>query len=1850
MAVEIPVIIDIDGAFQEAASRVQSAMQPLQKAVDKNVVNIRVDNSSIKENNEELEKLNAWYRRLESAEWSRIGEKLDLGPTINRAILELQRLEKEINEIQELRWSEGGRGDFSFAEEYNNLRQQIQKAKQEVIALEQTQKKMSNAVGINTAEHIENLSKTNFELLQMRDYYQRLEASSEKWAKAVNPEVLRHIDGLTRVNFELLQMQEYYKRIEEESMRLSDSVNGYQSRIAELNERWNSMTKAERESAKGQEIRKKYEEEIKALETEAQTLGQIHQKEVERVQEAKRAAEERIRLAKKEAEERRKIAEKEAEERRKAAEKAAEEERKEQERIDKLRQKGIQSRRYENAILNTTAKTRRVLQEQERILSDRLSRARIGSSTYNKLKTDLEGVRKELSAINGETVETESRLGRLVKNSLRLVALHAAGTFIRNVREVTAEFELQRVALGSIIQDTERAEGLFRQIKAAAIESPFEIKDLVSYTKQLSAYQIETDKLFDTTMKLADVSAGLGVDMSRLVLAYGQVRAAAVLRGQELRQFTEAGIPLVDKLAEKFRELGREGTTTADVFQLISERAVPFRMIEEIFDDMTSAGGMFYKMQEKQAKTLAGQWSNLKDAISIMYDEIGNTEVVHNAMEDLISGARSVMQNWREYASAIGSVSSAMLTYVAVAKGVEIWTNLVAKAEKLAKLAETDREKSMRRFVTSIIGKTAAEKVSTVATNLHTAALNRAAAANTTLAATFWNLTAAMLSNPFGILAVAVGGVIALVSSLSKKAHDVSESIDNAEASIARFNKTTGDTAKLIDQYEELSKKEKLTAQEAAKLRDISRELGNIFPKTTEGINQQTGALTLNIEKLKQYNLEAEKAIRKGMQAQISENKKLIKDNQNEIDRLTKENTRGWGRNKKLGLLSPVLFPLTKAQMAENASKLVKLQDDNEKLAKTNRELQDTLDGVKKSTGEAAKETTKWQDKLIEFNTRIAKDGVTSLQIVSPDQIKNYSKLSDALEDIAKKYKEYAEQEKSMKAAIEGKSGAERAELQGILDRTTARKNLAKEELDYYNAFYLTEKKSGHSDRLRKLHSEISELTNAYKKYLELRKYKTQADALADINTLFPQLAGWAPTYQNVLAKLGTLQTKYKGDTEATRLINQALSNIKFDALKTELQKKIAQISDDLKRSETIRNFYKDIFDATGDQQIATNLTMSVYGDLGKDFRDRIQKSMIDSINSIPADELSDAARLGFLGDITVFDVDNIKRNLDLLPPEVKKLFEELLKQNEEYNAQWEKDFIKRYQKTKTYAERIATLENQRKTALEDAEKRGKSPEQQAAVTAYWNKQIANVQLEALKDTYTWTKAFEDLEGVSSDTLQNLIKLIDEYITKYAKDLEPEQLKELTRAKERAKQQYVERDAIKSARKAFDDLTKARGRSFSLLLKGQKGTEDYARAMDDAMEAAKRFAQAVEQLESDINSLISTSKDLFSTFASDKDAQYFSEQMENLSKAIGGGAKVAIGAARIGAGDVTGVMQLISGLGDVVSGIGGGVNSANLHRLNEQIEDQTHLIENLEYAYSRLETAMADSFGSDYVYNYQQQLANLEAVQAAYEEQARLEREKGKKADEEKIREYERAATETANKIKEKQSELAEFFTGTDLTSAAKDFASAWIEAYKQFGSTTDAMKEKFHDMIESMVTQSLAAKMVQEILDPLFREINTMANDAEGLTATDIAEIARKAPEYYAQIDAALTQLMGQLGAAGLNIRDNVGSFTGISRNIANASEESINGLAAGINTQNFYMQHIDMNVAAILATLTGGASSAGASQSGEYVDPYKDQMLLYAGHIPTIDQNLASLLSEVRKVVKPRGTTATHYVAVNM
>lgn len=260
------------------------------------------------------------------------------------------------------------------------------------------------------------------------------------------------------------------------------------------------------------------------------------------------------------------------------------------------------------------------------------------------------------------TEQTSYMAGYMSRWAQRMAFAFSMGTiksFVGQIAEVRGQFELSERSLEAILQNKPKADEIFNKTVELAVKSPFRIKDLVDYTRQLSAYRIESDKLYDTTKRLADVSAGLGVDMGRLILAYGQVKAAAYLRGSEVRQFTEAGINMYGELQQYFKEVKGEAYTTAQIVDMISKRKVTFEDVEAIFQRMTDKGGTFYNMQEIQAETLQGKISNLKDAFDVMLNDIGKAN--EGTFKGMISGATEMLNNWQNIAKVIKYVGELLL-------------------------------------------------------------------------------------------------------------------------------------------------------------------------------------------------------------------------------------------------------------------------------------------------------------------------------------------------------------------------------------------------------------------------------------------------------------------------------------------------------------------------------------------------------------------------------------------------------------------------------------------------------------------------------------------------------------------------------------------------------------------------------------------------------------------------------------------------------------------------------------------------------------------------------------------------------------------------------------------------------------------------------------------------------------------------------------------------------------------------------------------------------------------------------------------------------------------------------------
>lgn len=253
--------------------------------------------------------------------------------------------------------------------------------------------------------------------------------------------------------------------------------------------------------------------------------------------------------------------------------------------------------------------------------------------------------------MNGAMNSQLSIVGQLRNEFLGLYSIYAAQNFLRAVVDIGGELENQKIAMASILQDEGKATTIFNQIKKLAVASPFGVMDLNQYAKQLSAYSIPYNELYDTMKRLADISAGVGVDMGRIILAYGQIKAAKFLKGTELRQLTEANIPMVDKLAERFTKLEGRIVSAGEVLDMISKKKVTFEDVKDVLWELTDDGGMFNNMQEVLSESVKSKWKNLADAIDIMLGDIA--ESTGSTLKWTAESLTTLAQNWKELVPAI---------------------------------------------------------------------------------------------------------------------------------------------------------------------------------------------------------------------------------------------------------------------------------------------------------------------------------------------------------------------------------------------------------------------------------------------------------------------------------------------------------------------------------------------------------------------------------------------------------------------------------------------------------------------------------------------------------------------------------------------------------------------------------------------------------------------------------------------------------------------------------------------------------------------------------------------------------------------------------------------------------------------------------------------------------------------------------------------------------------------------------------------------------------------------------------------------------------------------------------------
>ena len=1511
----------------------------------------------------------------------------------------------------------------------------------------------------------------------------------------------------------------------------------------------------------------------------------------------------------------------------------------------------------------------------------------------------LEKKRQKLIAANAEYQKQDGYIKRLITRLGLYSAIFAGVRFAKKIRETTAEFELQRVSLGALIQDTEKAEQLFSQIKAAAVKSPFEIKDLVSYTKQLAAYKIEANELFDTMMRLSDISAGLGADMSRIVLAYGQIKGAGVLKGTELRQITELGIPMVDLLAKKLTDLRGELVTTGDVFKLISEKAISFTTVKEIFDDMTNAGGMFYKMQEKQSETLAGKWSNLKDSISIAYDEMGNTKLASSAMNAMIAILKGMADHWKTVYDLVAGVSGALITYIAASKAATVATTALTIRQAYENALLKSNTVWMPKFVAGLMSEAKAKAVAEAMSRRLIKARVAEATATGMVSKALARLRVALLSNPYAIAIAAIVGLGAAIFNFAKHAKTAKERAEELNESVAQLQNKQDSVGVLIKRYEELSQKVERTAEEQKELNKVTKQLADTYPGAINQVKEYGKELGLSAEKAKAL-YEAEQELMKGqLEKQLEKDEKKLKKLQTQYNSYADQLISGETTiSDEFG--NEYIVPLSASEESRIKKNMDRLEGDIKSLSEAVHNARVALGRETNKTEDNVTDTfTSIQNKLRSFMVDVRNASGEKVRLFQDDEITAMSSQADAIAKAVDIYKERDEKIKTLTASLKNLSPEERKETEASIATSQAYKDAAYAVLEYFNALdkLSSDSKSTKAtdNRLQMLQEEVRLLEQVYTKFKEYQRYMSSDKAIEKTRQYFGDTISslrFGPAFDSktmieFLRKYQDAMKSLPKSEKAMLEVGFKADNISWDEFKQNIKRNIEQISEEISRSRAAQDFFNNILGLTGDRDLSANLTMSVYGvdspqgDLGEMFAKTIAKDLQKQIQQYIGDVDISGAINKQTEEIDPIKLSKIVEGLDpdAIGEENFKAVKELINEMIKGNAEYVKSLYESSNKFIDFEHRktiVAQREAEARRKIAESEVIPEEEKKKLTEASYKRErtETLKIDIEEFKAGGDYVKVFEDIDNLSTKTMQRLMSMLDEFMKKNASVLaeNPEQMKTLMTEYNKLYEGMIARnpfgaivDGLKEYRSSTAKVIEARRNLNKVEDEGDtkktaQAQKNLADALDEQRAALKKTqkgfsdaSNAISQMGSVLNNVV----ELFGVAEDSELGAFINGLVKSFSVMAGVLSTIASIIAII---DTLAAPLLIAAA--AIAAIGAAVSffaGQKARQANKEIKRLSILIDDLGYAYERLEKAQESALGGEYISNYQQRMKTLLAEQNAYLKQAELERSKGKKTDDDKVRDYEDKARETADKIKDSYTELQEYLAGTDITSAARDFASAWIDAYKEFGSMTDAINEKFADMIQNMIVEGIGAELVRNILQPIYDSIGEATKDGF-IDAKEIADIANSVPGATQEINNAMNILMESLKNAGYDIRQQTTGLTGISKDIATASEESILGLAAGINTQNFYISQIHANVTAILSKMGGSPVASGGVDVKALVE-IQNQHLAY---LPVIAQHTADILvrceraatacesmsRNIGRVIVPKGSQSSHQVSVTL
>lgn len=1354
------------------------------------------------------------------------------------------------------------------------------------------------------------------------------------------------------------------------------------------------------------------------------------------------------------------------------------------------------------------------------------------------------------------TMSSQSRIAGELKNQIANVySIYTLERFVRGLYTIGGEFQKQRIALTSILGDSMKAETIFNRIKDLAVVSPFQFKELASYTKQLSAYSIPYEELYDTTKRLADISAGVGVDMGRIILAYGQVRSAAFLRGQELRQFTEAGIPLVDELAKRFTKLTGVVTSAGDVFDKISRKEVSFGMVKDVLWELTDEGGKFYNMQEALAESLAGKWSNLQDAWDVMMADIaeGNSGVLSDSLELLTD----LMNHWEAVAAILGSLVGAYGFY----KTAVIAVNAAHKAE------------TAMRTITFITNLTRARQGLTAVTRAQAVAQ--------------WALNAAMKANPWMIAITAVGALAGLYFTLREKTKSAAETIREFNVQVQEQNEKISEAKNKANSY--IS-----TMFDTSKAVDARRmayeKLQGIYPSIFKSMSYEQALLKGQIELLNMSNRAARTTARETARINLEKAYQGLIDAERGVKDAELYSVASDGHIMDTKMLREAKNQLDIArsivkEAKEDFTTILSVTDDIDKNIKsawftTAKEIAGDMNSLIPKDDEAYEEYAKRVKEERENADKTLK-GFKKGNPYSEETVRNAQKVFD----VSKKIMDTL--------GVLGKSSG--GEKDPIAEQWKARTDLIDKAVSSYEKWRKIEGEEVASQRVKGI-SEFAPIFDKNGVNLDLK------DPSRAYKYIQGQLDRSKEKQEDLYISLGVKIDK-AGIDSAKKEVDDALK---------EIEKYVSQTGEKW-------DLYKKLFNASGNKSLSMNIAFGgevSFKSVVDDLRNQLSKALENteskfSVTDVLAMKEDDVKKQ--------FGEGVILKLYQSINEESKKMrsesLENLLGMIEDYKdyAQRIKDIERNLQKD------LADIESQRGQLGEEATdrliaQRKKKASEDAASTKFeqfkssedWAKTFDDLDRLSSATLSRLIKNLEEFKNTTGQSLKvnefkelvNVLKkLRDESESRNPFKTLSDGIKEYAEATEKLKKAQKELGFIQDGGKVTTGVSEMShtetkktdsGLSYQTkvvdkLTPKLKTLADAEKEVTDAQDKQNEASDKVQVGFGDIvdmaNLLIGTLGDLGSAFdALGNDS--IGDTLSTAQEVAGGLLNTAQGGATLFAGISSGnpmaIMQGATGIVSGVTGIIGSIAKAHDKKLDKAIQRSQLEVKKLSNDYKNLQSVIERQLGAVTQSQSKEMIANLQKQQE--EVQKQMEAEQGKKdSDASKIEDYKQQYIELGEQIKYFYEDLASKQFGIDLKGWSDQISEALVNAFANGEDAAKAFDDTVADIMRNVIKEMISLNVIKpamnKLRDYLFGDKGIFTDSSAGgtnLTEQEAAGLMQQLGSLRGTISDS-KKIWDYLNAAakkmGISLEETSASNTlskGIQENI---TEETANILASYIN-----------------------------------------------------------------------------------